>query len=113
MDIAQIYKIEVFLPRSVLPEMMSAMADLGAGRIGNYDHCAAVTEVTGYWRPLPGANPTIGEVGGVSSEPEVKLEMDCVKELIPEVVQAIRRIHPYEEPVIHLVPLERPWFDHP
>jgi len=104
------YIIQVFLPESALTKILNVASEAGAGRIGKYDHCASVTKVTGYWRPLAGSKPTIGREGEVSSEPEVKLEMDCVRELVPAVVRGIREAHPYEEPVIHILPIVVPWF---
>jgi hypothetical protein len=104
------YIIQIFLPESALTKILDIASEAGAGRIGNYDHCASVTKVTGYWRPLAGSNPTIGREGEVSCEPEVKLEVDCDRDLVPIVVERIREIHPYEEPVIHILPVATPWF---
>ena len=37
-----------------------AFAKAGAGAIGDYDRCAFTSPGTGTFRPLAGANPTIG-----------------------------------------------------
>lgn len=52
------YKVIVFAPKSDVDKLIAAMGDAGAGKIGNYSHCAFVTLGYGTWRPLPGANPT-------------------------------------------------------
>jgi hypothetical protein len=79
--------------------------DAGAGHIGKYDHCASAVEVTGWWRPLEGARPYEGHTGAISEARELKLEMRCPASRIAAAVAAIRQAHPYEEPVINIIPL--------
>jgi hypothetical protein len=98
-------KIEIFAPPEAEAALREALAKAGAGVIGDYDHCATVTHVTGYFRPLPGADPYSGTKGEISRVEEVKIEAVCQRELLGEVDAAIRKTHPYEEPVILYLPL--------
>lgn len=98
-------KLEVYVPKECAEQLMKALGELGVGKVGDYDHCFSLTEVTGFWRPLEGANPFEGEVGQLSSAPEVKLETRLDAALVEQAVQAIKRVHPYEEPVINILPL--------
>jgi hypothetical protein len=98
-------KIEIFIPEEFMPALVEAVGSAGAGKIGKYDHCASVTKVTGYWRPLEGANPFDGEIGKISEGHECKVEVNCPAKAVHEVVRAIRKVHPYEEPLINIVPL--------
>lgn len=98
-------KIEVFVPDGYVDRVRLALAEAGAGRLGNYDHCCSITEVRGYWRPLEGANPYQGEIGRVEEGREYKLEVNCPAERVTAALQAIRRVHPYEEPLINVIPL--------
>ena len=98
-------KIEIFLPETFVTALLDALAEAGAGVIGNYDHCAAVIPVRGMWCPLPGANPYDGEVGLLQSADEMKVEVNCKRERVAAALDAIRRVHPYEEPVINILPL--------
>ncbi len=98
-------KIEVYLPSHALDAVRAAMTSAGAGRVGNYDSCSSVSAVRGSWRPLPGASPYDGEVGVLSEGEELKLEMRCDAELAVAAVAAARAVHPYEEPLIHVIPL--------
>ena len=98
-------KMEIFIPAEFLPALLDALAEAGAGQIGNYDHCASFWPVRGTWRPLPGSDPFLGEQGQLSEAEEVKVEVNCPRAVIPAAVAAVRRVHPYEEPVINLVPL--------
>jgi hypothetical protein len=61
--------------------------------------------VRGYWRPLEGAKPFAGRPGEISSADEVKVEFVCRAERAGEAVRLIRGLHPYEEPLIMVIPL--------
>lgn len=98
-------KLEIFIPPETLPQLQEALASTGAGRIGSYDHCLSYSQVVGVWRPLEGANPTSGLIGQVHQANEFKVEVNCSTDLLPQVLQSIRQIHPYEEPVINIIPL--------
>ena len=65
----------------------------------------SVSQVTGYWRPLDGCDPYIGENGKISSEPEAKVEVTIYAEAVERTIQAIKEVHPYEEPVINAIPI--------
>jgi hypothetical protein len=98
-------KIEIFAPPEAEAALREALAQAGAGVIGDYDHCATVTPVKGYFRPLPGADPYSGVKGEISQVEEVKIEAVCRREQLDAVDAAIRKAHPYEEPVILYLPL--------
>jgi hypothetical protein len=98
-------KLEIFIPAEYVDALRDALGQAGAGRIGDYDHCCSVIEVRGYWRPLEGANPFQGEIGRIEEGRECKVEVNCRREMVREVIAAIRRVHPYEEPLINVIPL--------
>ncbi len=102
---AEVYKLEVYLPVAFLGAVLEALHEAGAGRIGLYDHCFAVSEVRGFYRPLDGSAPFAGAVGRVSEVAEYKVETRCAESLLPGVLRAVRRAHPYEEPSISVLPL--------
>jgi hypothetical protein len=98
-------KIEVYCPPEAVTSVRDALNEAGAGHIGSYDHCASAVEVVGWWRPLEGARPYEGSVGEISEAREIKLEMRCPASQVAAAVAAIRRVHPYEEPVMNIIPL--------
>lgn len=102
---AKAYKLEIYLPTAFLGAMLGALHEAGAGRIGLYDHCFAVSNVRGFYRPLSGSAPFGGAVGRVSEVAEYKVETRCAASLLPGVLRAVRRAHPYEEPSISVLPL--------
>ncbi len=92
-------------------QLADALSEIGVGVIGNYDHCVALTPVRGFFRPLPGSNPFEGEEGVISEVAEYKLEVNCKREQVAEAIKVIRRVHPYEEPLINVFPLANHLFE--
>lgn len=103
-------KIEIFIPETHLSVLQEALRSVDAGNIGNYDSCLSYSKVMSFWRPLEGSNPYLGEENILSSEPELKVEVTCLCEKIDITVDAIKKVHPYEEPVINVIPLYRTSF---
>jgi hypothetical protein len=103
-------KLEIFLPAEHLPQIQQALAQVDAGHIGNYDRCLSYHPVTSCWRPLAGTDPYLGKEGQLSTEPELKVEVTCRREQVDEALAALRAAHPYEEPVINVIPLYRTSF---
>jgi len=99
-------KLEIFVPASHFDAVREALRLAGAGHVGNYDNCLSVSEVTGYWRPLPGSDPYLGEVGELESAPELKVEVLCRADRLKETIAAVKAVHPYEVPVINAIRLE-------
>lgn len=81
----------------------------GGGTIGDYACCSWQTLGTGQFQPLSGSNPFIGEAGGeIETVEELKVEMVCAKSKAKEVIGALRRSHPYEEPAFDVIALVDP-----
>ena len=98
-------KLEIFIPETHLPSLQAALQSVDAGHIGHYDSCLSYSRVMSTWRPLPGTTPCIGTEGKLSCEPELKVEVTIRAEKYKETMEAIKSIHPYEEPVINVIPL--------
>lgn len=90
-------KIVVFVPKSHTDIVRQAMGDAGAGKIGNYSHCSYSVDGKGRYKPLEGANPTIGKVGKFEEVEEERIECVCDRANAKEVLAAMRKVHPYEE----------------
>lgn len=104
MDI-RYFKLEIFIPETHFRELQKALQEVDAGHIGNYDSCLSYSKVIGTWRPLNGTNPYIGEKGKISEEPEIKVEVTIKAVNLDKTLEAIKAVHPYEEPVINIIPL--------
>ena len=98
-------KIITFVPDDAVDTVIDALSEAGAGRIGNYERCAWTTSGVGTFRPLPGANPTLGQINKIERVPEVRVEMVLPRQLREAVISALRAAHPYEEPAFDIVEL--------
>lgn len=98
-------KIEIYIPESYIEQLRDQLHTINVGHIGNYDHCMSITAVRGYWRPLPGAAPYNGKIGAVSEGTECKVEVIAPWERVRDAVRVTRHIHPYDEPLINIIPL--------
>ncbi|MDQ6850937.1 MAG: Nif3-like dinuclear metal center hexameric protein [Actinomycetota bacterium] len=96
-------KLVVFVPIADSARLIDALSSAGAGAIGAYDRCAWSAEGTGTFRPLDGANPTLGRVGEVETVHEARVEMVVPRGRREAVVRALRAVHPYEEPAFDLL----------
>ena len=91
-------KLVVFVPAEALETVRDAVFAAGAGRIGDYERCSWYAEGTGTFRGLPGAAPAVGEAGRDERVAELRLETVFPEERQADVIAALRRAHPYEEP---------------
>jgi len=91
------YKLAFFVPEENLESVKAAVFAVGAGKIGDYDHCCWQTLGTGQFRPLEGSNPHIGNHNEVEQLPEWRVELVCSDEHIREAIAALKTAHPYEE----------------
>ena len=90
-------KLEIFVPQEHALQLRDELAKICVG--------VALTAVRGFFRPLPGPNPAEGEVGKVNEVAEYRLEARCRRELVKEAIKVIKSVHPYEEPLINVIPL--------
>lgn len=100
------YKIVVYVPEADAEKLREAIGNAGAGIIGNYSHCTFTIKGTGRFKPLEGANPTIGEVGKLEEVAEDRIETVCEADKLDAVLKAIQETHPYEEPATDVYPIE-------
>ncbi|MCX5750987.1 MAG: YqfO family protein [Candidatus Saganbacteria bacterium] len=100
------YKFVVFVPKSHAEKVRAAMCKAGAGKIGNYDNCTFMSEGIGTYRPLKGAKPFKGEKGKIERAKEVRIETLVPKNKLKQVVAAMKKVHPYEEPAYDVYELK-------
>jgi hypothetical protein len=98
-------KLVVFLPREALDSVRDALFSAGAGRIGDYERCSWYTEGTGTFLGGEGTDPAVGQPGREQRVAELRLETVYPVDWEAEIVAALRKAHPYEEPAFDLDPL--------
>jgi dinuclear metal center YbgI/SA1388 family protein len=101
-------KIVTFVPHPDVERVLDALAAAGAGAIGRYSRCAWTAAGTGTFRPGPRATPAIGRPGEIEVVAESRVEMVLPRERRGAVVDALRAVHPYEEPAYDVFELALP-----
>ncbi len=101
------FKLEIFIPESYFAKLREALQTVDAGHIGNYDCCLSYSKVIGTWRPLAGTHPFMGRENEISEEEELKVEVTVNGDKLDDTIEAIKAVHPYEEPVINVIELFR------
>jgi hypothetical protein len=103
---SKLVKLIVFVPESSADQVREALGRSGAGRIGNYSFASFSTKGIGRFRPEEGANPTIGRIGVIEAVAEERIETILPRELLEQVVAAMKAVHPYEEVAYEIIALE-------
>lgn len=93
------------VPESHVDAVLDAIAEAGGGRTGAYSHCAFTNPGVGRFKPDDSATPFVGAKGEINRVDEWRIETFCPRSAGRAVVEAIRRTHPYETPVIYAMPL--------
>lgn len=103
------YKFFIFAPneKELIKKIIDAASAAGAGKIGDYQKCAFVSFGYSTFLPTKESDPVSGEKGKFNRRDEVKIEMKCAEVSMKEVIEAIKKIHPYETVVIDAVLVER------
>ena len=99
-------KFVVFVPLSHADIVRKALGEAGAGKIGNYDFCSFSTRGVGRFRGNEKSNPTVGEANKYESVKEEKIEAIVPREILKEVIEKVKAVHPYEEVAFDIYPLE-------
>jgi dinuclear metal center YbgI/SA1388 family protein len=101
----ELSKLVVFVPISHADKVRDALGNSGAGHIGNYSHCTFNSLGEGTFKPLEGTNPYIGTKGDLEKVEEVRIETIVSKSKLSNVLQGMKKAHPYEEVAYDLYPV--------
>jgi len=99
-------KLVVFVPEAHADSVREAIGNAGAGKIGNYSFCSFSVKGMGRFKPEVGAGPAIGKIGNLEAVTEERIEFVCDKNILDEVISAIKGAHPYEEVALDIYSLE-------
>lgn len=99
------YSLVIFVPTTHSRAVREALVASGAGAQGNYDSCCFSVVGVGRFRPLQGATPALGKIGSNEIVAEERIETDVRHDRVAAVLKAVRAVHPYEQPSMHLTHL--------
>ena len=96
-------KVVTFVPHADASRVIDALAQAGAGAVGDYSRCAFTSTGTGTFIPGEAANPTVGARGAAETVAETRVEMVLATAHRRAIIHALRASHPYEEPAFDLL----------
>ena len=99
-------KLEVFTPKEATQAVRRALADVGAGNIGDYNSCSFTSSGEGRFKPERDATPYIGKINELELVQEDKIEVVLPASKKNKVLKAMLNTHPYEEPAYNLMELD-------
>jgi len=109
---SKLIKIVTFVPEEYVETVRQALAAEGVGSAitrgehsAFYSDCFYQSKGEGMFKALPGADPTIGNIGELTRVPEIRLESIVDERCLDRAVKALHKSHPYEEPAYDLIPL--------
>lgn len=95
----------VMVPADDAETVRAGLFAAGAGALGDYRECCWTTTGTGQFRPVDGADPTIGSVGRLERVREDRIEVVAPRGRRAAILAALRASHPYEEPAFDIIEL--------
>lgn len=102
----KVYRVTTFVPPDRVDALLDGIVREVPLEYGRYDRSAWWSAVgTEQFRPLPGAQPTVGEVGRVERVPTVRIEFVIPRD--PELLdrcltRGVIPNHPWQEPAIFI-----------
>ncbi len=100
------FKIAVYIPFEKADEVAEAMFAAGAGRIGEYENCSFRMNGEGTFRGTAKSNPVLGKKENFESVNETRIETIVDSWNLNKVLNAMLKVHPYEEPAYDVIPLK-------
>lgn len=100
------YLMCFYVPVPDCERVTNALFAAGAGRLGEYDHCAWRTLGQGQFRPLVGSHPHLGSQDTLQRVDEYKVELVCASGDLHAAIEALIAAHPYEAPAYHVIKIK-------
>jgi hypothetical protein len=104
MVLKPMYRITTFISSERVDALLEGVARVDPLQYGQYDRAAWWSAVgVEQFRPLPGAKPTLGEVGRTERVPTVRIEFAIPRDpalLTRFLTQGLIPNHPWQEPAI-------------
>lgn len=99
-------KLVVFVPVTHADAVRQALGEAGAGKIGNYDFCSFSSRGIGRFRGNENSNPAFGKAGVYEEVEEERIEVIVPRNILKEVIEKMKFVHPYEEIAFDIYPIE-------
>ncbi len=101
----KLFKIVTFCPQDVSEGVRASIFAAGGGNIGNYDCCSFNSFGEGTFRASEETKPYVGKKHILHSEKETKIETIAEQRFVENIINSIKKVHPYEEVAFDIYPL--------
>jgi hypothetical protein len=98
-------QITTTVPLKNTDTIREVLGKAGAGTLGNYSFCSFSINGRGRFKPSKNADPHIGDANKLEIVEEERISVNCDLKEAKRVIAALRASHPYEEPLIDIIPL--------
>ena len=99
-------KVVVYVPVSHVDAVRKVIIEENDATIGQYKGCTFATAGEGSFMPLEGSNPYIGQTSELSLVEEKTISFMVPKSNVKKLIEAIKKVHPYEEMAYDVFQLE-------
>lgn len=94
------YKVVTFVPEDKVSKVRESLFASGGGRYGLYSRCSFSGPGMGTFFGEKGSKPERGKPGKLEEVEERRLEVLVPPDRVGKAVAALKKAHPYEEPVV-------------
>jgi len=98
-----IKKLTTYVPKKDAEKVRTALFNVGAGAIGNYNNCSFNMDGVGTYKGNDDSNPTLGEKGKLHKENEAFISVIFEAHLERDLLRTLFKEHPYEEVAYDIV----------
>ncbi len=100
-----ICKLVIYVPSEYEQVVLKAIFETSAGEMGPYTCCTFRNNGKGTFRPGPSAKPFAGQIDETSAVDEIRIETVVQNKDLNDVIEHIKKKHPYETMAYDLYPL--------
>jgi dinuclear metal center YbgI/SA1388 family protein len=100
------FKLVTFVPEKNIDEISQAVFNAGGGVIGEYSGCSFRLNGEGTFKGSAKSNPVIGNKNVAEKVNETRLEFVVGSWNLSKAINALLKVHPYEEPAYDVYPLK-------
>lgn len=101
-------KVVTFIDEGNRNRLIEKINREGISSIGFYDSCTFSAPGKGTFKPVDQAQPYIGSrTGEIEEVEEWRVEFETTEKNVERVIEAVMKVHPYDEPVIEVYSFHR------
>jgi dinuclear metal center YbgI/SA1388 family protein len=100
------FKVAVFVPQDSIEKLSEAVFNSGGGIIGEYENCSFRVTGEGTFKGSDKTTPSVGKKNNFEKVNEIRLEFIVDSWKLNNVISALIKAHPYEEPAYDIYPLK-------